>query len=436
MKKIIFAILILSIGIILGYGVSLSGFIAAINGDDGVQAESDNREILYWVAPMDPGYRRDSPGKSPMGMALVPFYANQSDDNVEAGVVIDAAVVNNLGVETVTATRRTLRPKINTVGRLEYNEERLSHVHLRASGWIHRLAVRSEGERVSKGALLFDVYSPELVKAQAEYLQTLKSGRKELIAPTRARLRALGIPGSQIKTIEENGTVGQYIHVYAPRGGVVTKLNVADGKFVGPDSDIMVIADLNQLWLISDVFESQAELLATGLPVNAKTAFAKSGVINTNVEYIYPDLDPVTRTFRVRSVVENNDKRLKPGMFMTVSIEGNARPAHIVVPTSALIRTGFEERVIVVERKGHYRPAAVTSGIESEGLVEILSGLADGEEVVVSGQFLIDSESSFAGATVRLSPPPKETPDNGQHQHSRHEPGNSSASMDQAGEMQ
>ena len=136
MKKIIFTMLILSIGIIIGYGVSLSGFIAPINGDDGVQAESDNREILYWVAPMDPGYRRDSPGKSPMGMALVPFYANQSDDNVEAGVVIDAAVVNNLGVETVTATRRTLRPKINTVGRLEYNEERLSHVHLRASGWI------------------------------------------------------------------------------------------------------------------------------------------------------------------------------------------------------------------------------------------------------------------------------------------------------------
>ena len=433
MKKIIFTMLILSIGIIIGYGVSLSGFIAPINGDDGVQAESDNREIAYWVAPMDPSYRRDSPGKSPMGMALVPFYANQSDDNVETGVVIDAAVVNNLGVETVTATRRTLRPKINTVGRLEYNEERLSHVHLRASGWIHRLAVRSEGERVSKGALLFDVYSPELVKAQAEYLQTLKSGRKELIAPTRDRLRALGIPGSQIKTIEENGTVGQYIHVYAPRGGVVTKLNVADGKFVGPDSDIMVIADLNQLWLISDVFESQAELLATGLPVNAKTAFAKSGVINTNVEYIYPDLDPVTRTFRVRSVVENNDKRFKPGMFMTVSIEGISRPEHIVVPTSALIRKGFDERVIVSERKGHYRPAAVTSGIESEGMVEILSGLTNGEEVVVSGQFLLDSESSFAGATIRLSPPAKETLD--KDQHSVHESSTTPAGMNRAGEM-
>lgn len=354
-----------------------------------------------------------------MGMALVPVYADQ--EATTDGVMIDATVVNNLGVETVDVETASLRPTIKTVGRLEYNDERVSHVHLRASGWIHRLAVRAEGERVSKGALLFDVYSPELVKAQAEYLQTIKSGRKELITPTRDRLRALGITQHQIDAIKEQAVVNQYVHVYAPRGGVVTKLNVADGKFVGPDSDIMVIADLDQLWLISDVFESQADMLVAGLPVYATTAFAESGAIETEIDYIYPNLDPVTRTIRVRSIVKNDEKRLKPGMFMTVSIAGPQRPASAVIPTSALIRKGFDERVIVAEETGHYRPAKVTSGIESDGRVEIIRGLKDGERVVVSGQFLIDSESNFAGATVRMSPNGQADSADAHGIHTRHE---------------
>ncbi|MGB1884894.1 MAG: efflux RND transporter periplasmic adaptor subunit [Gammaproteobacteria bacterium] len=402
MKTLLLALLVLVVGVVVGFSASQMNLIGSHRGITETEPENTEREILYWVAPMDPGYRRDEPGRSPMGMALVPVYADQTHRS--EGIKIDATVVNNLGVKTVTVSTMSLRPTIKTVGRLEYNDERVSHVHLRASGWIHRLAVRAEGERVSRGALLFDVYSPELVKAQAEYLQTIKSGRTELVAPTRDRLRALGITASQIDAIEDHGKVSQYVHVYAPRGGVVTKLNVADGKFVGPDSDIMVIAELDQLWLISDVFESQADILTTGLPVHAKTAFAESGEIETKIEYIYPNLDPITRTIRVRSVVENVEERLKPGMFMTVSIEGPQRPPTTVVPTSALIRKGFDERVIVAGHSGHYRPAEVSSGIESNGLVEILTGLADDEEVVVSGQFLIDSESSFAGATVRMSP--------------------------------
>ena len=403
MKTFVLVISVLVIGIAIGYFAPDVEFLRSSHAPSDTTPESNEREVLYWVAPMDPNYRRDEPGRSPMGMALVPVFADQ--DMTTDGVMIDATVVNNLGVETVAVVTTSLRPTIKTVGRLEYNEERVSHVHLRASGWIHRLAVRAEGERVLKGALLFDVYSPELVKAQAEYLQTIKSGRKELVTPTRDRLRALGITENQIDAIRDQGAVSQYVHVYAPRGGVVTKLNVADGKFVGRDSDIMVIADLDQLWLISDVFESQADLLVAGLPVHATTAFAESGAIETEIDYIYPNLDPVTRTIRVRSVVKNNEKRLKPGMFMTVSIDGPQRPTSAVIPTSALIRKGFDERVIVAEESGRYRPAKVTSGIESDGRVEIISGLNDGERVVVSGQFLIDSESSFVGATIRLSPP-------------------------------
>lgn len=421
----------LAAGIAIGYGMSFPGFVDEPENNNAAAGNPDQREILYWVAPMDPNYRRDRPGKSPMGMDLVPYYADQQNTGGGVRVSIDASVVNNLGVETVAAEHTTLRPSVKTVGRLEYNDERLAHVHLRASGWIHRLAVRAEGERVTRGALLFDVYSPELVKAQAEYLQTLKSGRKELIEPTRDRLRALGITQTQINAIEDTGRVSQYVHVYSPRSGVVTKLNVADGKFVGPESDIMVIADPMALWLISDVFESHAGMIETGQAVEARTTFAGSGVINTEVEYIYPDLDPTTRTIRVRSVIENHDGHLKPGMFMTVSIAGASRPAATVIPSTALIRTGFSERVIVAEGNGNYRPVTVTSGIESEGRVEILRGLAEGARVVVSGQFLIDSESSFSGADARLTPstqaPNDIAPDSGQHDGSHADHGDQAA---------
>lgn len=423
MSRPTLALFALVIGLAAGYAASVLYGPAERAADTPGSAAPAAREILYWVAPMDPNYRQSEPGKSPMGMDLVPVYADGAAPDTGPGVRIDPAVVNNLGVETAAVERRVLRERIHTVGRLEFNEERLAHVHLRASGWIHRLAIRAAGERVSQGALLFDVYSPDLVKAQAEYLQTLRSGREALIAATRDRLRALGITEAQIEAVGKNGAVNQYVHVYAPRGGVVTTLNVADGKYVGPESDIMVIADLNELWLISDVFESQAGLLEIGLPVRAQTTFADAGAIATTVEYVYPDLDPVTRTLRVRSVVDNTDARFKPGMFMTVSIEGRTRAPALVVPGTALIRTGLEERVVLAEGGGRFRPVAVESGLEADGFVEIRAGLADGDEVVVSGQFLIDSESSFAGASTRLAPASSSVPQGGSPPHAGHDAG-------------
>ena len=413
MPRFVLALALLAVGIVIGVSATHWWPPAAPN----LQDAGSDPEILYWVAPMDPEFRRKEPGKSPMGMDLVPFYAGQRTPEGAQGVRISPAMVNNFGIVTALAERKILTETIRTVGRLQYSDERLAHVHLRTSGWIHRLAVRAEGERVKRGGLLFDVYSPELVKAQAEYLQTIKSGREELIGVTRDRLRALGIPQSQIDAVERDGKVHQYVHVYAPKNGVVIKLNVADGKFVKPDSDIMVIAELDELWLISDVFETQGGLLEPGATVVAHTASASSGKIETRVDYVYPDLDPVTRTIRVRSVVDNTLLKLKPGMFMTVTIEAPARAPAVVIPSAALIRTGFAERVIVAQGDGQFRPAAVQSGAEADGNIEIIEGLAAGERVVVSGQFLIDSESSFAGASLRLSAPPDVTVDHaGAHQ--------------------
>ncbi len=401
MNRLVGSLTLIGFGVVLGVAATL--FRSELNRGQAMQSGEGDPEVLYWVAPMDPSFRRDGPGTSPMGMDLVPVHARQGKAGGDNAVRIEPSLINNLGVQTVVVERKVLREKIRTVGRIEYNDERVAHVHLRASGWIRRLAVRAEGERVRRGDLLFEVYSPDLVKAQAEFIQTLKSGRKELIAVTRDRLRALAIPKSLIDALEQNGKVQQNVRVYAPSSGVVAQLNVADGKFVKPDSDIMVIAELDQLWLISDVFESHADLVEVGARVTARTAFAPGERITTQVEYIYPNLDPITRTIPVRALIENKDGRLKPGMFMTVSIESVARPPALVIPSTALIRTGSEERVIVAYGDGRFRPAAVESGAEADGMIEIVAGLAEGELVVVSGQFLIDSESSFAGASLRLS---------------------------------
>ncbi len=272
------------------------------------------------------------------------------------------------------------------------------------------MAVRAEGEAVEEGDLLFEVYSPELVNAQAEFLQALRSGRRELLEASRERLRALDIADKQIAEIEEAGKAQQYVKVYAPINGVVTALNVADGQFVKPETEIVTLADLAVVWLMSDVFEAKAGQVRMGATVQAQSKFEPGEIITGVVDYIYPDLDPITRTVPVRTVLQNPAERLKPGMFMTVEIEGPSRPETTVIPREALIRTGKQERVILALGDGRFQPAAVVSGMEAGGKIEILSGLNAGETVVASGQFLIDSESSFAGASLRLEAPEEETP--------------------------
>ncbi|GJL94276.1 MAG: hemolysin D [Hyphococcus sp.] len=400
-----YQILVVAALVLIG-GAAFLTFNPFSNNDAVDEAASSDKKILYWVAPMDANYRRDEPGKSPMGMDLIPVYEGQ--DNAggadASSVQIDPSVVNNIGVRTAKVETASLRPPIHTVGRIMFDEERIAHIHLRASGWIERLAVRAEGEAVKKGDLLFEVYSPDLVNAQAEFLQAVKSGRAQIVSASRDRLRALGISQTQIKEIETTKKTNQYVKVFAPITGVVTALNVADGQFVKPDTEIMALADLSIVWLMSDVFEANAGQLKKGAAVKAESKFEPGNIITGVVDYIYPDLDPVTRTVPVRTVLNNPDENLKPGMFMTVEIEGPLRPEATVIPREALIRTGREERVILALDNGRFQPAAVTSGMESGGKVEILSGLNAGETVVASGQFLIDSESSFAGASLRLEP--------------------------------
>ena len=366
-------------------------------------AEQDDPEILYWVAPMDANYRRDKPGKSPMGMELVPVYAD-ADGGDGSSISIAPEVVQNLGVRTAVAERSRLWRGIDTVGYVDYDESKVSHIHLRTEGWIENLAVESEGERVTHGQRLFNLYSPALVNAQEEFVQALVGGNKGLIRASRSRLTALGIPGSQIKRLEKERKASQTIPIYAPQDGVVASLSVRDGMYIKPATRVMSLADLSSVWLLAEVFERQADWVEVNQPAEVTLAFLPGRTWEGRVEYIYPSLDPKTRTLKARLRFPNPDEALKPNMYANVIIYGGPKDDVVVIPLEALIRTGREERVVIALGEGRFESRTVRAGIESGEWVEVIEGVQPGEDIVVSGQFLIDSEASLKASMMRMAP--------------------------------
>lgn len=367
---------------------------------------ADDKEVLYWVAPMDPNYRRDKPGKSPMGMDLIPYYAG--DDSSSGTVSISPTVVQNLGVRTAKAELTRLWRGIDTVGYVDYDESKVSHIHLRTEGWIEKLAVQSEGDRFKKGDFLFDIYSPKLVNAQEELVTAIKSGNQGLIRASKERLSALGISTAQIKQLEKSRQVKQRISIYAPQDGVVSELPVREGMFVKPAMKVMTLGDLSSVWLLAEIFERQSAWVETGQQAEVSLSYIPGETWQGNVEYIYPSLDAKTRTLKVRLRFDNPGEKLKPNMYANVKIYAGAKEKNIVIPLEGLIRTGREERVIVAAGDGKFEARNVKSGIESGNYVEILEGVKAGESIVISGQFLIDSEASMRASLTRMTAPDEE----------------------------
>ncbi|MCW8909921.1 MAG: efflux RND transporter periplasmic adaptor subunit [Gammaproteobacteria bacterium] len=362
------------------------------------------KKILYWVAPMDANYRRDEPGKSPMGMDLVPVYDEADDQTAEDGPVvrISPAVINNMGVRTAKIERGPLWRRIDTVASVDYDESRVSHIHLRTDGWIENLNVRSEGERIKKGDRLFNVYSPTLVNAMEEYVQSLISNNRRLINASRDRLGSLGVSDQQIKLLEKNRKVPQSVSIYAQQDGVVVSLKVREGMYVKPETEVMRLADLSRVWLLAEVFETQVDWVELGQSADVSLSYLPGRQWEGKVEYIYPTLDAKTRTLKVRLQFENPDEALKPNMYAHVSIYGGAKKDILTMPREALIRTGQEQRVILDLGDGRFAPRKVKAGIESGDWVEIIEGLNEADVVVVSGQFLIDSEASLKASLIRM----------------------------------
>lgn len=396
-KKIAPLVGALILGLVIGFGVN------GKSGSNSEAASGDEYEpkVLYWKAPMDPNFRSDRPGKSPMGMDLIPVYEGEDQDD-EGAIRITPTVVNNIGVRTEEVRRLDLGHEIETVGFIDYDETKVSHVHMRVDGWIDKLLVESEGERVKEGDVLFRLYSPTLVNAQSELIQAIKNGRSSLIKATEERLIALGFAQHQIDALRKRGVADQFVDVLAEQDGVVVKLDVAENMYVTPGTTVFSIADLSSVWVLADVFESQAQWMEEGLVASVATPFLPGEVRDGVVDYVYPTIDPKTRTLKVRLKFQNEDEHLKPEMYAEVSISGQPSPGALAVSRDALIRSGKSERVILDAGDGKFNSVIVRSGIESGDHVEILSGLNEGDMVVVSGQFLIDSEASLSASLRRM----------------------------------
>ena len=363
-----------------------------------------SKEPLYWVAPMDSNYKRDEPGLSPMGMDLVPVY--KDDANSSPGTVtISPEVVNNLGVRTSKVQLKTLQSDINTVGYVQYNQDQLIHIHPRVEGWLETLFVKAQGAQVKAGEPLYTLYSPQLVNAQEEFLLAVNRNNTVLIRAAKARLESLNVSDGFIQRLQNNKKVMQNITFYARESGVVDELNVREGFFVKPGTSMMSIAQLDEVWVEAEVFERQAEQVSVGLPVTMTLDYLKGEKWQGKVDYIYPALDAKNRTLRVRLRFNNKDHRLKPNMFAQVSIHSSASEAHLTVPKEAVIRTQHQNRVVIAKGEGRYKSVQVDVGHINSAEAVILSGVLEGDTVVTSAQFLIDSESSKSSDFKRMDMP-------------------------------
>lgn len=363
------------------------------------KTENGEREVLYWYDPMYPQQRFDQPGPSPfMDMDLVPSYA----DEVEEGLVrLRAGVRQTINLRTAQVRQDRLWRRIDTVGRVSYDEAGLHHLHPRVEGWIQELDVQAQGERVTAGQRLFTLYSPELASAQEEFLQALRRGEAMLIDSARQRLRSLDVQPEVISWVEENRRVREPVPWIARHDGVVSRLGVRHGMYVAPGTEIMEVADLSSVWIEAEVFDRHADWLAPGQAAEIRLSDRPGKTFDSEVAYIYPDLEPVTRTARVRLRLDNPDKRIRPGMWADVVIYAGPVEDQIIIPRQALIRTGRSQRVVVAV-DDHFEVREVAAGMESGDYVAVRRGLEPGDVVVTSGQFLIDSEASLQGGFERI----------------------------------
>jgi Cu(I)/Ag(I) efflux system membrane fusion protein len=393
------SIVTLALGIAIGsfWGTFWSGNTPD-NGTSGVEAPKE-KKAAYWVAPMDPNYRRDKPGKSPMGMDLIPVYEGEEGNSTDVGFTINPNVLANLGVKTSKVTFAAFVDGINATGQIMYDETLTSRVHMRTEGWVEKLVVRAVGDEVNEGDLLFTFYSPNLANALSEYGQTLKSNSSRLKSLAISRLKALGLEDRTIKAAQESGDWTAPISVFAPSTGVVTKLGVREGSLSAKNTIAFEITNPKNMWLIIDVFESQAHDVMVGQKVTVAGLEANSEVY---VDYIYPELDPKLQTVRVRINIPNEGRNIKTGQYFDAFIKPKSIDL-LTVPTSAVIRLGSGNRVILSHGDGQFEAAEVFIGASANGRTVISAGLSEGESVVTSGQFMLDSESSFNGAALRMA---------------------------------
>ncbi|PNH82062.1 efflux RND transporter periplasmic adaptor subunit [Vibrio diazotrophicus] len=409
MKTIQVTTLALVIGATLGFGAQTLLSQTHTSQTDGtgneqqVSQAKSNDEPLYWVAPMDPNYKRDKPGKSPMGMDLIPVYAEDAAQDQAPGTVkIDPAVENNLGVKVASAQMTPLTPSIETVGYVAFDESQLWQTNVRVAGWVEKLNVNAIGDKVNKGDVLFTLYSPELVKAQEELINAYRTGREGLVKGATERLVTLGVDRQQIQSIVKRGKASQSIDIKAKADGIIANLNVREGGYLSPAQAVISAGPLENVWVDAEVFERQSHWVKAGSTAKMTLDALPGKEWQGEIDYVYPILDPQTRTLRLRLKFPNPQGELKPNMFANISLQPVTEESVLTIPKSSVIRSGGMTRVVLSEGDGKYRSARVQIGREAGDKVEVLQGLTEQSKVVTSAHFLLDSESSQTADLARI----------------------------------
>ena len=408
----------------------------ALAAEEGLKAgmvdSKTGKKIKYWVAPMDPTYIRNEPGKSPMGMDLVPVYEEEGGEKEPASSIrIDPVTMQNMGVRLGRVQRRTLTKDIRTVGYITYDEGRIYTVNTKFDGWIERLYVDFVGDKVSKGQPLFDIYSPQLVTAQEEYLLAreqftkfstspypdIRDSAQRLLEAARTRLQYWDLTSAQIARLEQIRQPRKTITIFSPASGVVIKKYAFEGHYVKAGEHQYEIADLSAVWVDVDVYEYELPWIQKSMTAAMELAYVPGKRFDGKVLYIYPYLDTKTRTAKLRLEFPNPALELKPGMYATIYLKAQVAEAGLVVPQEAVIDSGVRKVVFVALGNGRFQARDVRLGVEgNQNEYQVLEGLKEGEEIVLSAQFMLDSESRLREAVQKMVDAQKKAP--AEHSHS------------------
>jgi Cu(I)/Ag(I) efflux system membrane fusion protein/cobalt-zinc-cadmium efflux system membrane fusion protein len=394
----------------------------ALASENGLKAgmidPKTGKKIKYWAAPMDPTYIRNEPGKSPMGMELVPVYEDEDEEKEAASSIrIDPVTIQNMGVRMARVTRKPLVKYIRTVGNITYDERRIYTVNTKFNGWIEKLYVDFVGETVEKGQPLFDIYSPDLVTAQEEYLLALqqnaslkaspyisiREGAQRLLKAARTRLRYWDLREDQIKQIEKTGNIQKDLTIYSPAQGVVITKNAFQGHYVKAGEHQYEIADLSNVWVDVEIYEYELPWVRNGMPAKMELSYIPGKIFSSKVLYVYPFLTAKTRTAKLRLEFPNPDFKLKPDMYANVTLESLIDRDSLVIPQEAVIDSGLRKVVFIALGKGRFQPREVKLGVEgNNNEFQVLEGLKENEQIVISAQFMLDSESRLQEAIQKM----------------------------------
>lgn len=390
---------------------------------------SSQRQIKYWVSPMDPGYVRDKPGKAPCGMDLVPVYEDEATETTGT-ITVSPETLQTMGVRTTQVVVQPLTRTIRAVSRVTFNERALSQVSTKINGWVEKLHVKATGEGIRQGQVLVELYSPELIATQREYLLAwqhwrqvqhspvaeVREGARRLLAASRQRLLFWDIPASQIEALAQRGTISRTLPLLSPVTGIITRREVTEGQYVTAGQTLLQVADLSRVWVEADVYEYELPWLKVGQTAQLTLPYLPGQVFTGRVEYIYPYLQSATRTARLRLSFPNPHRQLKPEMYGQVEIKVALSQATPTLPTEAVLDTGAKQHVFLALGQGRFAPREIKVGLQGDNdRVQVLAGLHGGEEVVTSAQFLLDSEARFREAVAQMlgeaKPAGPKTPD-------------------------